>query len=721
MVTRTLYEVEKTGVTGDFDVAVNSEIDLIDDDETDSGLFIVNPLYDVGIGDEFNFYDYKQENIFSGIVKQIVNQIPKRVTVFKYDIILDERIVNDIYEGYTIEGLIEHIVTLFTDFTFETTFVSGIIVDRYVSKNKKAKQVIRDLLGLVPELTFVVTNDKVFKLFIKGSFDSGLTLENGVNSVLVGGWKQDTSKQVTRLLLSGEKQVQQDKVQFLSGDGTQKEFFINEIPSSIKVELNGVELELDLDGQRIGSYKINPTTKKITFFDSPSAGTDNIKVTYTFEIDIQVEYDADFDIQAKYDIIEKPITKKHLTNMDEAFSYAGQYVEKFGEPLLTGKLRLTQSFDITNLIPGYSITVIDKINTIDNETVEEFLYIKSVNRTFSDGIIVEVGEVGGSAFNLISEIKYNLSQLYEQDNNSSTIFKSQNIKNTLFIDIEDEIELQLYRDLPDDYMYLGDANDTPVYANIGDGTERPFRELTLTNNGTVTGGVTISNNYIAFDGTGTVTIDNIDNLTKYNIKGTDYKLTLAMWFRSTATTSGYKFLWTKGNQFGLSLADASTFDIYSWTDGDWSYVEAPYTPNTDVLLLVEFQHGVDGLKAYINDVLVGSDDMGTIDETVSGVLMGEQFEGLIYSGLAFDKILTTEQKTALFNAGKDSYSVIRDGLYGQYSGKDYIGTEALPTIILDTNYNVEGEIFLITDKSFWNTPDEEIAEHGIYKSWKPIE
>lgn len=483
MVERTLYDTEITAVTGDYDVAFNSVVDLIDDDETDSALFVLNPNYEVNIGDELRFYDYKQDDIFAGVVRDIKNKVPREVAVYKFDLLLEERIVNDVYEGYTIEGLIEYIVTNYSSLTFSSTFVSGVTLDRYVSKNKNALEIIRDLIALVPELTFVVSKDKVFSLYIKGTIDSGVSLSNGLNCDILGGWTQDTSKQVTRLTLVGEKQVQQDKVQLFSGDATTTVFTINEIPSSIKVEVDSgagfVELELDVDGQRTGTYSVNPATKQVTFFTAPSTGTDNIRIIYTFEIDITIEYDSDVDIQTQYGIIEKKITKKYLTNMDDAFNYSSQYVEKFGEPLLKARILLTSTYDITNLTIGSSIFVTDAINKVDGSNISQSFNIRRVTREFpAGGVVIEVGEDTGTAFNLIREIKYNVSQLYEQDNNSDIIQKSQIIKNQVFIDVDEEVELQLYRDLPDDYMYLGDANDTPVYANIGDGTERPLKDAT---------------------------------------------------------------------------------------------------------------------------------------------------------------------------------------------------------------------------------------------------
>jgi hypothetical protein len=462
MATVNLYETTITGTTGDNDVALSSEIDFIDDDETDSCLFVVRSDYSVAIGDELNYYDYRNINIFSGIVRDIKNNNPKEVLVFKYDMLLADRTVNDVFEGYTIEGLIQYIVETYSSLTFSSTFVSGITIEKYVSKNKNALSVVKDLIAQVPNLTYDVSNSKVFTLFVKSSVNSGSTLENGVNCRILNGWTQNTSKQVTRLTLIGAKQVQQGKTETFSGDGSTATFTISEIPSSIQVIVGGVEQELSVDGQRDGNYTVSPETKKVTFLSGsiPASGTNNITITYTFEIDITIEFDADDSIIQKYGIIERTITKKYINKMDDAFDYSSQHIEKFAEPLLNARVQRLNSIDITNLTPGYNIFIKDEINKVDGANVSGFFTIKSVKRLFPEGsLIIEVGELGVDGIEIIKEANYNIKQLYESDNNSSIIQKSQTLKNKVKIKCKSELELQLYRDLPDDYMYL--ANEIP--------------------------------------------------------------------------------------------------------------------------------------------------------------------------------------------------------------------------------------------------------------------
>lgn len=482
MTLRNLYEIEIDGTTDETNVSLTSELDFDDDNEIDSVEFNVLSNFECKYNDELKYYDYTNTNIFNGIIRDIENDNPKKIIVYKYDILLVDRIVDDIYEGYQLEDLIEHIVTNFSSLSFSTDFVSGITIDKYVSKNKTAYEVVKDLISLVPNLTYNIDNNKVFHLFVKKSQSSGIILENGVNCNVLSGWKEDATNHVTRLTLIGAKQVQQDKVQTYNGDGSETTFTLSEIPRSIKVEVDSgsgfVEKELNVEGQRSGDYNVIPQKKQVIFLAGsiPPAGTDNVKITYTFEINIKLEYDASPDVIDKYGIIEKKVTKKYIDNEDDAFNFCSQYMNTYQEPLISSRIAYVDSLDITNLIPGYSIEVKDDINTIEGENINDTFIIRKVKRLFpSSGVIIDIGEIGVGAIDIIKEAKYNVRQLYEEDDNSSIIQKSQVITDNVTLQVDIDVENIEKRTYFDDTFYLCESS---ISRNLmkEDGTGPVMRE-----------------------------------------------------------------------------------------------------------------------------------------------------------------------------------------------------------------------------------------------------
>jgi hypothetical protein len=70
-------------------------------------------------------------------------------------------------------------------------------------------------------------------------------------------------------------------------------------------------------------------------------------------------------------------------------------------------------------------------------------------------------------------------------------------------------------------------------------------------------------------------------------------------------------------------------------------------------------------------------------------------KGSINNALIFNRALTQSEITQIYNAGKDAYTPVTDGLVAQYSGRDYLGTAAAPTIIYDTHeYNKSMDEFI---------------------------
>lgn len=480
--TRILYEV--TGTTS-FDVASNSDLDFNTDDEIDSHVFTVQSPYPVEIGDALNFYDYNSVKQVSGSVRDIgVNPLTKLVTVYNWEILMKDKLVNQVFESLSPEALIEQVVEANTDLVYSSTYASGLTIARYTARNKTVRQVVIDMLKQLPGVTYRVTNEKLLEIYSLGATTSTQTLTNGANVNINGGWGQDSAKQVTRLTLIGETQTP-ELVETFNGTGAQTAYTLQEIPTTIKVEYDSgsgfVEQTLTVEGQTSGDYTLNPDTKKITFAAAPATGTDNIRVTYNFTLNITVEQDSDITTQAKYGIIEDEITRKFITDMNGARNYATEYLSRFSVPLLSTDIIKGDNLDLTGLVPGQQIKVVDTINEIDGANIDGFFIIRKITRNWAAGsLIIEVGSEPSGAISFFQEASYNLQQLYEQDNNSTFFQKSQQFVNNMSIQFDSDVTAIEKRTFAADTFYLEDDGSGTRNQMLNDGSGPVMRETGYT-------------------------------------------------------------------------------------------------------------------------------------------------------------------------------------------------------------------------------------------------
>jgi len=59
-------------------------------------------------------------------------------------------------------------------------------------------------------------------------------------------------------------------------------------------------------------------------------------------------------------------------------------------------------------------------------------------------------------------------------------------------------------------------------------------------------------------------------------------------------------------------------------------------------------------------------------------------KGKLCNFLIYKRILNEREIKDLYNSGRTAYAVVRDGLYVEYSGRDYKGSPSSPTLIYDT-------------------------------------
>jgi hypothetical protein len=211
------------------------------------------------------------------------------------------------------------------------------------------------------------------------------------------------------------------------------------------------------------------------------------------------------------------------------------------------------------------------------------------------------------------------------------------------------------------------------------------------NDGTVSGGVTIEDGAIVLDGSsGTI----ITTTGTENIIDDTFSLALWLDFNTQAQFAG---VITKGtvNVAGWELIATNFARVL-----DFSGIHAG--TNTQIFRTAPLPAGMNlyiltfnGTTAtlYLNNVfnIQGDKNVDNIIDSNELLRLGGRahntdraFNGISPNMQIYNKVLSESERTAIYNAGKDAYSPVTDGLVAQYSGRDFAGTEASPDIIYDT-------------------------------------
>jgi hypothetical protein len=449
-------------------------IDYIDDKEVNKATFVVHESLDVRNGDEIKFFDDESVMQFRGKCKEINpldgdsrGQI--ELICYTYEIELTERTVTQVFQNVVLETFIQNIVTTYSVLNFSTTLNTGITVEYYLADKKPAFDLVKDLIDRSPDITYYidyVTN--TFHLIKKGSIESASSLIQNGNALFSTGWKAISDKQVTVLNLTGGKEVRNGFTESFSGDGIESTFVLTNAPSNVKVVVDSVEQVLEVSGQNEGDFTIVVKDKQIIFKSGsiPASGTNNIEVTYDYEIPIDLSgIEAGPEVINQYGRIEKTITRDHIKSIADGLDYGYEYVNRWSLPLFGNDAQIIDSLDANQFIPGSKIFVEDTDHTINGETVSQYYLIKRVTYTFA-GLVISVGEIRSSVMDFVKELKYEIGQLESSNINSSVISKTQILKNKSEIIFTTSIDSYQEREITSDALYYDvgrEYDDNKIY------------------------------------------------------------------------------------------------------------------------------------------------------------------------------------------------------------------------------------------------------------------
>lgn len=433
--------------------------------------------FTISIGDEVNLYDKDSVLLFKGLVQSIKTGPMKEITIYDYGVQLMDVNVNEIYSNTKAEDIIEDIITNRTDLTYVSTITTSITISTFIIKDKRGWDVVNELAELLNAQFRVDKNKNFYLELIEEDMSSEIILDT--NAVIDDDWDEEASQLVNKITVIGDKQLF-EKTETFDGTGAEDTFTLTEFPVDINVEVDGVEQTGYVEGATSAAdYRVDKGTKNIIFESGsiPASGTDNIVVRYTFSIDIKlVSQDNDsVELYGGPNKIpkEKKIVKPYITSFQEARKFANFYLGIYATPLLTSQWYINDYTKFENFIPNQIIMVSDTLRNISGNFI-----IKKVERENPGRLKVEVGWQEDNILDWSKEVQFRIKQLEEVDDNSTILQEYDFIQNNIQIQVNTSVDKELYRDLPDDYMYFGDANDSPVYANIGGGIERPWKDAT---------------------------------------------------------------------------------------------------------------------------------------------------------------------------------------------------------------------------------------------------
>lgn len=641
--------------------------------------------FSISIGDELNVYDKDSTLLFKGLVQNIKISGVKEVVAYDYGVQLMDININEIYTDEKAEDIIEDIVTNRTDLTYVSTIVTSTPITSYLIKDKKGWDVVNELAELL-NATFRVDKNKNFYLeLIEEDYSTeSITTEN---AVIDDDWDSNAEQLVNKVTIIGDKQLF-EKTETFDGTGAEDTFTLAEFPVDINIEVDGVEQTGYVEGATtIADYKVQKGTKNIVFESGsiPGSGTDNVVIRYTFSIDIKlVSQDKDsIDQYGGPNEIpkEKKIVKPYITSFQEARRFANFYLGIYAQPLLTSTWIINDYTKFESFIPNQLINIIDSLRNVNGSFI-----IKKVEREYPGRLKVDVGWREDDILDWNKEVQYRIKQLEEVDDNSTILQEYGFIQNNVQIQVSTQA-LSYERTLPDNYMYLGDENDSPVYANIGDGTERPLAS-------------NISDLLFWWKLDNTV-IDEVNN----------EELTWAITGSS----------WTTGKQF----------DVAADITAHWLTYSTPISSLRSVSFWI-YPENVTGSVAGL--VLC---DLFEIGMSISGSVVTVSQTGLtnanIYINGSLGTTMTEEEwynvVVTFDNPGVNSTDYVFGGGNGGRLGDVRLYNKVISSDEINAIYNGgDGSVnnsdsypkFYITNKNYWATPEYEYNIWGYYYSWGAV-
>ena len=318
--------------------------------------------------------------------------------------------INEIFRNLSPEDIIEDVVTA-NGLTFvnELPSSSGITIPKKKYLDKDPIKPVNELCNTLGANWRILGT--TFYLYRRGDTLSSETIDgNGKWAISKEGWKDDSDKQATRVIIKGATILQRTR-EVVTGTGTT--FILSRTP--IDVEIDGFTQTTE---NITGDYTVDKEQKTIEFNSSQT----DPEVFFSYDSQIRVEV-GDGDII-------RTVEKSYIENVIEARKFGRKYIEIYGDGIQSSKWIASDIYgiDIRDFIIGNKIPVINKLNSDRNG---QYIITKIV-RKYPRSVEITVGEDETNLYNWQAETKDRVEQLTDRDQNSDftqqDIFKTGSVK-----------------------------------------------------------------------------------------------------------------------------------------------------------------------------------------------------------------------------------------------------------------------------------------------------
>jgi hypothetical protein len=231
------------------------------------------------------------------------------------------------------------------------------------------------------------------------------------------------------------------------------------------------------------------------------------------------------------------------------------------------------------------------------------------------------------------------------------------------------------------------------------------------NNGTVSGGVTIEDGAMKFNGVNGYVATNISqglNLSssysistwfKTDINQSNIIVTLRNGTTFPSSTIQFSGSGANSHQLKFLLQQNSTCYVNPTTTGlnkdDNIWHNAVFVWNGTTIF--GYIDNVLSVTSTLSDTCLNLLNSQTQTYLQKSVFIGSYgtsgyFNGSVDETLIFNRSLSSSEIAGLYAQGRTQYTNVTSGLVAQYSGRDYSGTAGTPTTIQDTNQLSQGKI-----------------------------
>ena len=263
---------------------------------------------------------------FGGYVTKIeISESRQKIIAQSFGkVLVETEVRGQNYDGKTPEYILNDLITNNTNFTFsDRGQASGLTVDKFIADGK-LYDIVRDFASFTNRVFYTTPLEEFF--FEPTSFNKieGKTYTHGTGNVLVNKKGYDDTKLVNSLTLIG--QVQEfTKTTLFSGDGNEKVFNLNHAAITVEVKVGGVYQD------PIGDiYELDTLSKAITFTTAPVSGTNNIEVSYTYEVPMVIKGDRASSI-SKYGLHAKKLVMDWITNRTDGVRFVQSYLNRYAQ------------------------------------------------------------------------------------------------------------------------------------------------------------------------------------------------------------------------------------------------------------------------------------------------------------------------------------------------------------------------------------------------------